>query len=68
MRPREYTFTPLPVIHPGCTLAKYVHLWVRSHGRELLMEAVQEYHGDLPIDPWGPGNLEDPEDFNANNY
>jgi hypothetical protein len=63
MRAREYTFNNLAALYPGCTYGKYYSFHVKLEGRRIFMEAQQEYPGDLPMDPWGPGNLEDTEDF-----
>ena len=66
--PRKYTFNRPNVPYPGGGYGKYYAWSVKIWGRDFFLDAVQLLPEELPEDPWGPGNLENPDDFHETKY
>ena len=59
-KPRVFTFSNLqkPLDQPtGAGPNKYWNYIIKSHGKELFMEAIQAHIDDLVIDPWDKEDL-----------
>lgn len=63
MKRRVFEFRPLLRPKTGAGYGKLLSYELREHGRSVFIDATQEYHEDLPMDPWGFGNPEDPEEW-----
>jgi hypothetical protein len=57
-----FEFSPLSRPNPGSGFGKYGSWVYRSHGQKVFKDAIQEHPLELPLDPWGLGNVNGDQD------
>jgi hypothetical protein len=59
---RDFIYSQLKPITPGCGYGRYIGVRLREQGRKLFREAVQSHWSDLGDDPWDTGESRERDD------